>query len=80
MTPQTLCSYLVTRRCQQGVALPPLAVVFGTSLGVSMPPSPGLVGVRLAFQSVDLLATGACNASLFGAAFAVSDTIVATVR
>ncbi|MCA8974104.1 MAG: hypothetical protein KDC98_05245 [Planctomycetes bacterium] len=79
-TPTTFCQYLVTRRCQQGVALPALAVVFGGALSVTVPADTGLVGVRFAFQGIDLLAAGACNASLFGAAFAVTDTIVATVR
>jgi hypothetical protein len=38
------------------------------------------VGLPLAFQGIDLLATGVCGANLFGAAFAVTDTIQATIR
>ncbi|MCA8953013.1 MAG: hypothetical protein KDE27_26110 [Planctomycetes bacterium] len=80
-TPSTVfCQYLVVRTCRQGVELPAMAVVFGGSLTILVPTDPGLVGLELGFQGVDLLATGACSAALFGAAFAVTDTIVATVR
>lgn len=82
--PQTpapvLCSYLVIRRCSQGVLSPFLATTFGPSLSVTVPRSVGFVGMDLAFQGLDLLSTGACPASLFGAAFAVTDTVVASIR
>lgn len=76
----TLCTFLVTRRCRQGVQSPFLVTSFGASLAVAVPPSAGLVGLELAFQGLDLLAPGACPSSLFGAAFSVTDTIVATIR
>ncbi|MCA8948451.1 MAG: hypothetical protein KDE27_03055, partial [Planctomycetes bacterium] len=79
-TPQTLCSYFVTRRCQQGVALPPMNTIFGTRFSIIIPVDTAFVGLRLAAQSIDLLANGACSANLFGVPFATSDTIVATVR
>jgi hypothetical protein len=75
-----LCTVLVQRQCRQGVQLPPLTVQFGTQLQVSVPRVVPLVGLPLAFQGIDLLATGVCGANLFGAAFAVTDTIQATIR
>jgi len=57
-----------------------LTVQFGTQLQVSVPRVVPLVGLPLAFQGIDLLATGVCGANLFGAAFAVTDTIQATIR
>lgn len=76
----TLCTLLVQRQCRQGVAFPLLSMNFGAQLTVFVPRDPGLVGLPLAFQGVDILATGACGPTLFGAAFAVTDTIVATIR
>jgi hypothetical protein len=76
----TLCTVLIQRQCRQGVAFPLLSLTFGTQLTVFVPRDPGLVGLPLAFQGVDVLATGACGPTLFGAAFAVTDTIVATIR
>lgn len=76
----TLCTFLLTRRCRQGVASPFLVTHFGSALAVQVPPSAGLVGLEIAFQGLDVLAPGACSANLFGAAFSVTDTIVATIR
>jgi len=75
-----LCTYLAVRRCRQGVQSPFLVTTFGASLAVNVPPSVGLVGMTLAFQGLDVLASGACSANLFGAAFSVTDTIEATIR
>lgn len=75
-----LCTVLLARQCRQGVQIPLLLSQFGSSLQVAVPPSVGLVGVTLAFQGADVLATGACGANVFGAAFSVTDTIQATIR
>ncbi len=75
-----LCTYLGLRRCHRGVVSPFLATTFGSGLAVGVPQSASFVGLELAFQGLDLLSTGACPSSLFGAAFTVTDTIVATIR
>ena len=75
-----LCTVLINRQCRQGVQIPLLVSQFGSSLQVVVPPSVGLVGVTLAFQGADVLATGACGPNVFGAAFSVTDTIQATIR
>ncbi|MEO6597835.1 MAG: hypothetical protein ABIP94_24070 [Planctomycetota bacterium] len=77
---QLLCTAFPASQCRQGVQLPLLLSNFGTTLNVQVPRDVGLVGLTLAFQGADLLATAACGSSLFGVAFAVTDTIQATIR
>jgi hypothetical protein len=78
--PPLLCTVLVQRQCRQGVQMPVMLANFGPTLTVDVPLSVGLVGLTIAFQGVDLTATGVCGPSLFGTAFAVTDTIQATIR
>jgi len=75
-----LCTVLLNRQCRQGVQMPVMLASFGSTLTVTVPPSVGLVGLTIATQGVDLTATGVCGPSLFGTAFAVTDTIQATIR
>jgi hypothetical protein len=77
---QLLCTFQIIRQCRQGVQMPLLLSSFGPSLQVNVPPAVGLVGMTVAFQGIDVLATGACGTNVFGAAFSVTDTIQATIR
>jgi hypothetical protein len=74
-----LCTGTFTGTCRLGVQLPLLLLAVGNQFSVAVPPQPGLVGARLALQGLDFGATS-CPASLLGFAFAVTDTVLMTVR
>ena len=75
-----LCFAGLLNQCRQGVALPLILAQFGTTLPVLVPTNTALVGATLAFQGLDLNATGACGTALLGLPFVVTDTVQATVR
>ncbi len=77
---QLLCTAHAIQQCRLGVALPLIVAQFGTSIAVQVPTNTALVGANLAFQGLDLNASGACNATLLGLPFVVTDTVQATVR
>lgn len=66
--------------CLRGVQLPVPTVEAGGTITVQVPCVASMLGVRLAFQGVDLLGPGGCPVSAFGIDFRLSDTLIATVR
>ncbi|MFY9342324.1 MAG: hypothetical protein WAT39_07535 [Planctomycetota bacterium] len=77
---QLLCTAHSIQQCRLGVALPLILAQLGTSIAVPVPANTALVGANIAFQGLDLNASGACNATLLGLPFVVTDTVHATVR
>ena len=66
--------------CQSGVELATSITFAGSSLGITMPASSAFFGFELAFQGAVLGHAGGCPLQVFGAAFAVSDTLSIHVR
>jgi hypothetical protein len=66
--------------CRSGVDLSSSIAFFGSSLQLALPPSGAFLGIRLAFQGIDLGAPGGCPSNVFGAAFALTDTFTIQIR
>lgn len=77
VTPTVLCNASVTA-CKLGLSTILLAVS-GPSFGLLVACDPTLVGVEIAFQGLDLGASGGCNAAVIGSPFTMSDTLVVRV-
>ena len=76
--PLPLCT-TATVPCKLGLTSILLSVI-GSSLTLTVPCDPFLVGGMLAFQGVSLGTSGGCTAAQFGVAFAVTDTLIATFQ
>ncbi|MBL8723127.1 MAG: hypothetical protein JNK49_03735 [Planctomycetes bacterium] len=61
--------------CMSGVQLPAAAVLVGTSSSITVPRDPAFLRFRLAFQGLDLGHLGGCPPPVYGADFALTDTI-----
>jgi hypothetical protein len=63
--------------CALGAPL--LIVLFGSSFSADIPCDPLMVGAVVWVQGGRVFGTGGCDASLFGAAFALTGTVVTTI-